>query len=142
MSNETDIVHKHIVAVLKANGSYAAKLPGGVWKGVAPDGTKYPHLIMAYASGIDVLAFSGGYIGAGMEYLLKVVDASPSDAKAVDSFNWVETTLMGLSGINATGLAYVYFDKLRPFTLPVVEDDILFQQDGRSFTVFVDLIGI
>ena len=142
MSNETNIVHRHIVAVLKNEAGYSTALPGGIWRGVAPNGTRYPHLIIAYTSGLDVLAFGGQYAGSGMEYLLKVIDDSPSETQAVETFNWIESALMENNGSNASGDAYVWFDKLRPFTLPVVEDDVLYQQEGRSYTVFVDPIGL
>ena len=137
----TNVVHKHIVSLLRSYPAYSTNLPGGIWKGIAPNNTLYPHLIMAYTSGLDLVAFAGQYVGSGLEYLLKVIDASPSETKAVASFNWVETVLMENNGINASGLAYVHFDYLRPFNLPVVEDDTTFQQVGRSYKVFVDPLG-
>ncbi len=140
--NETNIVHKHIVAVINSYPERTTHLPGGVWRGVAPQKAGYPHLVIAYAGGLDVLAFSGGYAGSGMEYLLKVVDASPSETRAVNSASWLEDILMENNLTNLTGLGYVSFDKLRPFNLPDVQDDITYQQVGRTYKVFVDPAGL
>jgi hypothetical protein len=137
----TNVVHRHIVALLKADPDYSTFLPGGIWKGVAPNKAGYPHLVMVYTSGMDHMAFAGQYVGSGLEYLLKVIDASPSETKAVASFEWLENVLMENNGSNATGEANVYFDYLRPFNLPDVQDDVTYQQVGRSYTVFVDPTG-
>lgn len=139
MSNETHYVHKHVVSVLKAATGYATQLPGGIWRNIAPAKVTGRHLIMAYSGGLDVNAFSGGYVGAGMQLLLKVIDASESEINAVAAHDWLEAALQANNGSSVSG-AYVYLDKLMPFNLPVVEDDIMFQQVGRTYNVFVDLI--
>jgi hypothetical protein len=137
---ETNYVHKHIAAILRPAPGYAEKLPGGIHRGVAPRKVgNNRHLVVAYAGGLDVPAFSGGFVGSGMEYLLKVMDASESETAAQDAAKWVEDLLMASSGSNVSG-AFVYFEKLRPFNLPVVEDDVIWQQVGRMFSTFVDYV--
>lgn len=137
---ELNAVHRFIVKTLNNSPDVDTMLPGGVHRSIAPDGAAYPHLIFAYASGMDVNAFGGGYVGSGVQYLLKVLDASESETRAVASFNWVETTLLAASGspILDTG-EYVWLDKRSPFNLPVVEDDETYQQVGRFYTIFVDM---
>lgn len=141
MAAEVDYINKHIVSIISNAANYATNLPGGVWKAVAPNDITGRHLVFAYAGGQDVLAFGGGYVGAGMEILLKVIDASPSDVNANVAFNWVESTLLGSNGSAVSG-AYVWLDKLLPFELPIVEDDIIYQQVGRTFKAFVDPLGL
>lgn len=141
MAAEVDYLNKHIVAIISNTPNYSTHLPGGVWKGVAPNDITGRHLVFAYAGGQDVLAFSGGYVGAGMEVLLKVIDASPSDYNANVAFNWVESSLLGSNGSSVSG-AYVWLDKLLPFDLPDIQDDITYQQIGRTFKAFVDPLGL
>lgn len=140
MAKETNFLHKHIVAALSQSQQFAGHLPGGIHRGIAPQKVgQQRHLIMAYTEGLDVLAFGGGFLGTGMDFLLKVLDCSESEENAVSAMNWVETTLLAANGSTASGAA-VWMDRNRPFSLPVVEDDQIWQQVGRSFTVFVDLL--
>lgn len=140
MARETNYLHKHIVAALTTAPSYATHLPGGIHRGVAPQKVgQQRHLVMSYTEGLDVQAFGGGFLGTGMDFLVKVMDCSETEELAVAALNWVETTLLAANGSTASGAA-VWMDRNRPFSLPVVEDDQIWQQVGRSFTVFVDLL--
>jgi hypothetical protein len=139
---ETDFVHKHIVRTLRNAAGYSTQLPGGIWRSVAPAhvGEKR-HVVMQYTDGLDVLASSGGYVGNGMTFLLKVIEASEDDAGAVAALDWLENILLNspANGSFISG-AYVWMDKRAPFALPVVENDTIWQQTGRYYTVFVDTV--
>lgn len=137
MSREVQLAKKHVIASLKDLPDYGTKLPGGIWGGVAPDNTAYPHMIISFTDGLDVLAFSGGYAGTGMNFLIKVIDKNTSDSRAVDAFEWAETALLAANGTPHNG-AWCWFDKRTPFHLPVTEDDVIYQQVGRTFNLFVD----
>ena len=134
---ETGMVNRFIVAALKAQGDYASKLPGGIHNGSAPDKTAYPFLVFSHAGGNDTLAVGVGIIGAGMVYLLKVIDRNESDATADTVAEWAENALHSNNGLPVGG-GWVYCQKETPFNLPTVEEDIKFQQVGGTFRFWAD----
>ena len=144
MAAEVGKAYKHIVAVVRQMPDFATLLPGGIHRHVAPASATYPHLVMAYATGTDVQGFSGGFIGTGMDMLVKVIDKSNSAENAQGVFDAVESALLEHNGENMLirpGVfvgAFVTFDRLSPLDLPVVENDVIYQQIGRMFRVFVD----
>lgn len=144
MAAEVSKANKHIRAVLKQMANYSTLIPGGVWNQIAPDGTAYPHVVFAYATGTDIQGFSGGFIGTGMDMLIKVVDQSTSEERAQGVFSAVENALLARNGENVLirpGVfvgAFVTLDRRSPLNLPVVENDVIYQQVGRMFRVFVD----
>lgn len=144
MASEVSKAYKHIVAIVRQMPDYGTLIPGGIHRQVAPPSASYPHLVMAYATGTDVQGFSGGFVGSGMNLLVKVVDKSNSAETAQGAFDAVESALLARNGENVTirpGVdvgAFVTVDRLSPFDLPVVENDVIYQQVGRMFRVFVD----
>lgn len=139
---ENNYANRHIVRTLRADAQYAAMLPGGIHQGVAPPKTVSPFLVFSYASGQDALALnsnpSEAVAGSGLVYLLKVQDEDTSDnSRASNVAEWVETTLLAANGSDISG-AYVYGQRIAPFSLPSPEGDTVTQQEGGTFRFWVD----
>lgn len=137
--DEVGYFHKHIAIIVKGATGYATKLPGGVWQAIAPDKVAYPFLTVSMVEGMDTLTF-GGYAGAGITFLLKIMDKGNSEVRAQETLVWLQNLLEENDGSPVSG-AYVWVDRQRPYNLPVIEDDQRYQQVGRFYRVFVDPIG-
>lgn len=129
----------HITRALRGAPDYAAKVPGGVWRGVAPSTAAYPHITYGYLTGDDRPAFGGGWGLSNLQTLIKIVDRSQDPSRALDLVAWLEETLFASNGeVLANG--HVYFERINPFSLPVVENDTVYQQEGGIYRTWVDEI--
>lgn len=139
---ENNYANRHITRVLEAHPDFATKLPGGIHRGVAPAQTASPFLIFAYSAGNDTLFINSQYhdsvAGSGLIYLIKVQDeGNTSGTRASNVAEWVEETLLAANGSNISG-AYVYGQRIGPFSLPSPEGDSITQQEGATFRFWVD----
>lgn len=139
---ETNYANRHITKVLRADPAFATKLPGNIYRGVAPSGTVSPFLVFSYATGQDALylnAIIGQEVaGGGLVYLLKVQDERATDGgRASDVAEWVENTLFAANGSAISG-RNVWIQRIAPLSLPVTEGDITTQQEGGTYRFWVD----
>lgn len=139
---ETNYANRHIVRTLRANPAYPTKLPGGIHRGTAPPNTVSPFLVFAYSTGNDAITLNSNpedaVAGSGLVYLIKVQDeGNPDGTRASDVAEWVEETLLAANGSNISG-AYVYGQRIAPFSLPSPEGDSITQQEGGTFRFWVD----
>ena len=139
---ENNYANRHIVLTLRNDPAYVAKLPGGIHRGIAPPNTVSPFLVYAYSTGQDTQALNSNpeesIVGSGLVYLVKVQDeGNPDGSRASQVAEWVEETLLAGNGSNVSG-AYVYGQRIAPFSLPSWEGDSVTQQEGATFRFWVD----
>lgn len=133
----------HIVRALRAQPDFAANLPGGVWRGVAPASVQFPHVVFSYVTGDDRPALQeGGWGPSNLIFLIKVMDQGSSASRAMDVVNWLEGVLFSesIQGSTISGVP-VSIERDSPFSLPVVENDTIFQQEGGMYRLWVEDFG-
>jgi hypothetical protein len=137
MAIEVGLAYRHLFNVFNAIPDVAISIPGGLHRSIAPTGVMYPFATMQFMAGEDILTFSGGFVGSGMDLLVKVIDKSQSEEIAQAAFETFDEAIIAANG-QPIAESYVWFDRRQPFNLPVAEDDTIFAQVGRTYRVLVD----
>ena len=138
-----DLSGLHIVRTLRAAPDFLTKIPGNIWSGVAPAGVLYPHMVYSYVTGDDRPALGqGGWGPSNLLILIKIIDRSDTPGRARPLVAYVEGLLFAESaqGSTISGVP-VSVERDSPFSLPVVEDDTLFQQEGGMYRFWVEDYG-
>lgn len=58
---------------LAADAAFTAACPGGIWRGVAPQGTPPPYCVLSIQSGMDLATLNGNRVWNDALILVKVV---------------------------------------------------------------------
>lgn len=132
-------IGKFLGTTLKGVSGFSAALPGGVWRGVAPQSAIYPFLTYDMVSGDSKLAVdsNGHEIGGNLLYLLKVTDRSDSSVKAQDAAGWLVGAIAEVSGSAVLG-GFVYGEELSPYDMGFLEGEVRYQQIGGTYRFYVD----
>lgn len=135
----TAYVGRFLGVNLKAVPGFAAALPGGVWRGVAPEGAAYPFLTFEYVAGDSKLTVdsTNGEIGGNLRYLLKVTDRSESSVKAQEGAAWVNEAIASITGVPVLD-GHVYAEETNPFDSSTLEGEVRYQQIGGIYSFYVD----
>ena len=135
----TTYVGRFLGTNLRAVPGFAAALPGGVWRGIAPEGAAYPFLTYEYVSGTSKLTVdsTGNAIGGNLSYLLKVTDRSDSSVKAQDGAAWVNEAIASITGAAVLD-GWVYAEETNPYDSSTIEGEVRYQQIGGTYLFYVD----
>ncbi len=134
----TEFANIHIAYTVINMPSYGALLPGGIHRGVGPEGIAYPFAVMTYAGGADKFALTEGMaIGGGLVYQIKVVDMGLDESKAANAYEAIANALYAANNSSASG-AYVTGQEEAPLDLPITERDQTFQQIGATWRFWID----
>jgi len=134
----TEYANTHIAFHVINMPSFATLLPGGIHRGVGPEGIAYPFAVMSYAGGSDKYALTEGVgIGGGLVYQIKVVDIGLDESDAANAYEAISTALLAANSSNASG-AYVAGQEESPLDLPVTEQDQTYQQIGGTWRFWID----
>lgn len=135
----TTYIGRFLAVNLKAVPGFATVLPGGIWRGVAPEGAAYPFLTYEYVSGSSKLVVDSTEtaIGGNLNYLLKVTDRSESSVKAQDGAAWVNEAIASITGAAVLD-GYVYAEETNPYDSSTIEGEVRYQQIGGTYAFYVD----
>lgn len=133
----TQFANAHIAGAIVSMPSFPSLLPGGIHRGVGPEGIAYPFAVMSYAGGADKNAFSSGLIGGGLLYQIKVMDRGQDESRAADAYAAITAALNAANNSSISG-AYVSGQEESPLDLPVTERDQLYQQIGGNWRFWID----
>ena len=134
----TEYANIHIAFTVINMPLYDSLLPGGIHRGVGPEGIQYPFAVMTYSGGSDKFALTEGVaVGGGLVYQIKVVDIGLDESKAANAYEAISMALIAANNSNASG-AYVVGQEEAPLDLPITERDQTFQQIGGSWRFWID----
>lgn len=118
--NESPGVLGWLTSTLGGDATLAGYAPGGVWRGMAPDGTATPYVIVARQGGRDLVLPGAIRVWDDATYLVKVVGPATQDATLASAASRIDALLQGASGTNGSdtrvlsceGVAVVDTDEL------------------------------
>lgn len=124
---------------LRAVPGFAAALPGGVWRGVAPQSATYPFLTFDLVSGSSKFAVdsNGNEIGGNLSYLLKVTDRADSAERVYAGAAWLLEAIATISGAVVLD-GHVYGEEIAPYDSAFLEGEVRYQQIGGTYQFYVD----
>lgn len=135
----TTYIAKFLSTTLPGVAGFSAALPGGVWRGVAPESAIYPFLTYQMVSGDSKLTVDsvGHEVGGTLLYLLKATDRSDSSVKAQDAAGWLVGAIAEASGSAVLG-GFVYGEEVSPYDMGFLEGEVRYQQIGGTYRFYVD----
>tara|TARA_Y100000310_G_scaffold293809_1_gene323720 strand:+ start:1952 stop:2365 length:414 start_codon:yes stop_codon:yes gene_type:complete len=110
--------------------------PGGVWNGVAPQGTKPPWVVFQFVSNnYEERAFATR-MNNGI-WLVKVVDQSPWPLAALDVDTQIDSALEDAT-LTISGFTQVLCRRESDFSMVEREGGVLFQHIGGHYRIWGD----
>lgn len=132
-------IKAYIRQVLRADATFAEKLPGGIRFTDAPPKTRYPLLRCIGSPGTDVTPIGGGVIGGEMFYLITVVDHADTSERAELVERWMNGLLTDEASDHEVAGSWVYCRREGSVDSPFWNQGSLFQNVGGIYRFWVDL---
>ena len=136
MANEPLRALQWITTTLTNDATFTALVPGGVWRGLAPQGTPTPYCVLSIQSAPDLLTFNGVRIWNDALILVKVVGPAAQALALQSASDRVDALLDHKSGASGGSTIFACVRESAPSVDEVV-NDVLWSNFSGAYRVKV-----
>lgn len=136
MANEPLRALQWITATLTGDATFNGLVPGGVWRGLAPQGTPTPYCVLSIQSAPDYLTGFGVRVWNDCLILVKIVGPASGSAALESAADRVDTLINHKSGAQGGSTIFACVRESAPSVDEIV-NDVLWSNFSGAYRVKV-----
>lgn len=137
VSGTTGLIDQWLKSVLGSDATLLALGMSGVWKGVAPEGTVPPYIVLIDQSGVDTTGMATNYVLTTQAYLIRCTHQADTDVIPVQMGHRVKHLVQGVGpGLYQDGYVYAA-QRLSVQSFVEVDQGLQWRHYGQTFHIWV-----